>query len=187
MTQTAQFNLGQTPFTDNGDGTQTPLFGLAGSNQGYTAAVSVTRPANQTPYTANDVLGATAAAITFPTMGPSAGNILITSVELEADISAIPSGMTTFRLYLYSVTPPSALADNAPFDLPSGDRASFLGYVNLGALVDLGATLYVRMDSINAHFKLAGTSLFGYLVTDGAFTPGANSEVYKVTLHAMAV
>lgn len=154
------------------------------TSQGYTSAVTVTRPANVTPYTANDDVGG---AITFPTMGPSGGNVIITSGELEIDVAAVPTGMTSFRLYLYSVTPPSALADNAAWDLPAGDRASFLGYVDLGTPVDLGSTLYVRTDGINAHFKLAGTSLFGYLVTNGGFTPAGNSEVYVVTLHATAL
>lgn len=157
------------------------------ATQGYTSAVTVTRPANTTAYTANDVVGATAAAITFPSMGPSGGDILVTSVELEIDIASIPSGMTSFRLYLYSVTPPSALADNAAWDFSSGDRASFLGYVDLGTPVDLGSTLYVRADIINAHFKLAATGLFGYLVTNGGFTPASNSEVYKITLHAVGL
>lgn len=153
----------------------------------YVAVLPITRPANATPYAANDAVGAALAALTFPSMGPSGGSIMLTSVELEIDVTAVPAGMSTFRLYLYSVTPPSALADNAAWDLPSGDRASFLGYVDLGAPVDLGSTLYVRIDQINVHIKLAGTSLFGYLVTNGAFTPAGNSEVYTVTLHAVAL
>lgn len=155
------------------------------ASQGYSSAATVTRPANTTAYTANDDLGA---AITFANAAPSGGgDILINSVELEADIAAIPSGMTSFRLYLYSVTPPSALADNAAWDLPSGDRASFLGYVDIGLIADLGSTLYCRVDGIAAQIKAASSSLFGYLVTNGGFTPAANSEVYKVTLHSVSL
>lgn len=158
---------------------------VAVASQAYTSAATITRPANQTPYTANDNVGG---AITFTSAGPAAGgDLLVTSVELEADISAIPAGMTTFNLYLYNVTPPSAVADNGAFDLPSGDRASFLGKIVIGAPVDEGSTLYARADNVNAHLKVAsGGSLFGYLVTAGAFTPAANSEVYKVTLHGVA-
>lgn len=154
------------------------------NTQGYTSPATITRPANTTAYTANDVLGG---AITFSSAAPSAGaDLIVTSVELEADITAIPAGMTTFNLYLYSVTPPSAIADNAAFDLPSGDRASFLGKIIIGAPVDEGSTLYVRADNVNAHLKSASGSLFGYLVTVGGFTPAANSEVYKITLHGVA-
>lgn len=155
--------------------------------RGYTSAVTVTRPANATAYTAKDVVGAGAAAIAFPSIGPSAGKIRITSAELEIDVAAIPAGMTSFDLYLYSITPPSALADNAAFDLAAADRASFVGKIALGTPVDEGSTLYVRTNAINADLLLAGTSLFGYLVTAGGFTPAGNSEVYKVTLHAQAI
>lgn len=151
---------------------------------GFSAPLTITRPANQTPYGAGDVVGG---ALTFPTMGPSAGRILITSTQLELDITAIPTGMTSFLLYLYNVTPPSALADNAVFDLPSGDRASFLGVVAMGTPADLGSTLYAETNIINKQLKLAGTSLFGYLTTVGGFTPAANSEVYVATLHAVAL
>ena len=151
---------------------------------GYTSPITITRPANADAYTANDVLGG---ALTFPLVGRSGEVIQITSVELEADVAAVPAGMTSFALYLYSVTPPSALADNAAFDIPAGDRASFLGKVTAGTPVDEGSTLYVRTNGINAQMKLASTSIFGYLVTAGGFTPAGNSEVYNVTLHTAAV
>ena len=160
-----------------------PFILESSASQGVASPVTVTRPANTTAYTANDVLGG---AITFTGMGPSpGGEVIITSVQMEIDVTAIPSGMTSFRLYLYSVTPPSALADNAAWDLPSGDRASYKGYVDLGSPADLGSTLYVETNGVNKQITVpSGGSLFGYLVTNGGFTPGGNSEVYVVTLHA---
>lgn len=163
----------------NPDGT------ASGAEESFSVALTVTRPANATPYTANDVLGG---ALTFAGIGStSGGEVLITSASLEIDVTAVPAGMSSFRLYLYNVTPPSALADNAAWDIPAGDRASFLGYVDLGTPVDLGSTLYVKADIINAQIKLAGSSVFGYLVTNGGFTPAGNSEVYVATLHAVAL
>lgn len=150
----------------------------------YVSSVTITRPANQTPYTALDVIGG---ALTFAAIGPQAGEIEIVGAQLEGDISAIPAGMTTFELHFYSVTPPSALADNAPFDLPVGDRASYLGFITLAQIVDYGASLYIESANIGKRLSLASTSLFAYLKTVGGFTPAANSEVYKVTLHAKAV
>ncbi len=154
------------------------------ATQAYGSKVSITRPANTTAYTANDCLGAAAAAITF-TAGAAAGEYLITSVELEVDVTAVPSGMAGFNLQLYNVTPPSALADNAAFDLPAGDRASYLGSIALSTPVDMGSTLYCNNDNINKQVTLASASLFAYLVTVGAFTPAGNSEVYAVTLHTI--
>jgi hypothetical protein len=153
------------------------------------SSVSITRTADTNAYTAGDVIGAatgSTAAVEFVNIGQPSGDrdILITSAELEIDASAIPSGMTSFNLYLYSVTPPSALGDNAAFDIPSGDRASFVGKIGLGTPVDEGSTLYVAVDGINKQVRAASRSLFGYLVTVGAYTP-ASATVHKITLHAL--
>lgn len=164
--------------------TQSGTWTVGATSVGFDVATAITRPANTTTYTANDVVGG---ALDLGVLGPSAGSVMITSVQLEGDIAAIPSGQTSWVLYLYSVTPPSALADNAAFDLSSGDRASFLRAVPITTLVDVGATLIVEIDNLNKQVKLAGTKLFGYLVTVGGFAPNANSEVYKVTLHTVAV
>lgn len=152
-----------------------------------TSGGDITRPANTTAYTAGDVVGATAAAITFSAIGTASKPLLITDATLRLDVASIPSGMTSFRLHLYSVTPPSALADNAVWDLPSGDRASYLGYIDLGAPVDVGSTLYVQQSGVNKLITLgASTSLFGYLVTNGAYTP-SSAAVHNVTLSAISV
>lgn len=173
--------------------------GTAGSPSGgvqsvqgfaYASSNTLTRTADTTGYTAGDVIGinnagsAGAAALTFASLGPSGGGeILITSASLEVDLSAVTSGMTSFRLHLYSVTPPSALLDNVAWDLPSGDRASYLGYVDLGSPVDVGSTLYVKTDSINTQITAASGSVFAYLVTNGAYTP-TSGEVYRIKLHS---
>lgn len=156
---------------------------LAGSQAYGGTPLAVTRPANTTAYVAGKVVGGPQE---FTNMGPSGGNILITSTQLMIDDVAILSGETSYRLHLYNVSPPSALADNAVWDLPSGDRAAYLGYVDLGAPADVGSTLYVESNGLNKQVLLAGTSLFGYLVTNGAYTPSA-SRVYLPTLHAVSL
>ena len=153
------------------------------SSSGYGSRVSASRANNATAYTANDVV---LGAVTFSNVGPSGGGeVIITSAALEIDVAAVPSGMTSFNLYLYNATPPSAVADNGAFDIPSGDRASLVGKVSLGTPVDEGSTLKVHTDSINQQVTVpSGGTLYGYLVTAGAFTPAGNSEVYVVTLHS---
>ena len=158
-----------------------------GPTAAYDVSASVTRTNDTNVYAANDVIGAatgSTAALTFALMGPSAGHIRIIGTEFEVDVAAILSGMTTFRLHLYNVTPPSAYGDNVAWDLLTGDRASYLGFLELGAPVDLGGTLYVQAEQAK-DVLLAGTSLFGYLVTIGTYTPSA-SAVKKITLHAIA-
>ncbi len=162
--------------------------GLKVDGAGYASVVGLTRTNDTNAYNAGDVVGAatgSTAALTFANIGPTAGGeVMLTTVQFEIDLSAVISGMTSYRLYLYNVTPPSALGDNAAWDLPSGDRASFLGYVDLGVPVDLGSTLYVETLQVNKQLTVpSGGSLFGYLVTVGGFTPSA-SIVHKITLHA---
>lgn len=149
----------------------------------YKSQVTITRPANTTAYTAGDVVGGKiefAGLKGFP-------DILITAADLAIDVSAIPAGMTSFRLHLYDVTPPSDLADNAAWDLPSGDRASYLGYVDLGSPADVGSTLFAQVDQVNKHLGPGSTGVWGYLVTNGAFTPAGNSEVYRARLYAVGL
>lgn len=158
-------------------------------SQGRAAAVSLTRTADVNAYTANDVIGAatgSTAALTFAIAPSAGGEIMITSVALETDSTAVISGEAGYRLYLYNITPPSALGDNAAWDLPSGDRASFLGYIDLGQPVDLGSTCYIETAGISKQITAASGNVFGYLVTLGAFTP-ASATVRVITLHSVVV
>ena len=154
----------------------------------FSSTASFTRQNNTTAYDAGDVVGALVAALEFKNIGPSdGGDVLITKAEFRIDVSSVPAGMSTFTLQLYSVTPPSALADAATWDLPSGDRASYLGSINLGTPVDLGATLYTKVTGINEQYVIpAGGALYAYLVTVGAYTPTAQA-VYTVKLKSIGV
>ncbi|HEY4264710.1 MAG TPA: hypothetical protein VGM72_05290 [Micropepsaceae bacterium] len=158
------------------------------ASRAASASVALTRTADTNAYAANDVIGAatgSTAAIQFSNMGPSGAVVQIVSIELEIDSTGVISGETSYRGYLYNVTPPSALADNAAFDLPSGDRASYLGFLDFGTPVDLGSTLYVRATPDNCFVKLSGTDIFMYLVTNGPYTP-TSARVYKPKLFAVA-
>jgi hypothetical protein len=161
-----------------------PLGGASGYGN---ASASITRTNDTNAYTANDVVGAatgSTAAIEFTNMRPTAGQIRIVSSSLRIDAAAVIASETSYLLHMYSVTPPSALGDNAAFDIPSGDRASYLGFMSLGTPADLGSTLYVETNNIQKVVVLTGTSLFGYLVTVGAYTPTA-SRVHTIKLFAV--
>ena len=157
----------------------------AGVNAGKSAA-STTRPADTTAYAANDVVATATANLTFAGVLPIAGQqFIVTGVTFEIDVNAVPSGMGGFRLHLYNAAP-TVIADNAAYDLPAGDRAKYLGYIQLASPVDNGATLWSQNDNINFNGKLVTTSLYGILVTDSAFTPAA-STVKTITLYAIGV
>jgi hypothetical protein len=144
----------------------------------YRAAVTITRPSNTTAYTAGDLIGDTggSAIITLPNIGASGGYVLLQSVRLLIGSTSVPSGMGAFRLHLYTATP-TAIADNAAFDLVSGEVANYAGYIDLPTPQDLGSTLFTQTDYCGTAVKLASasTSLFAELETRGAFTPASGT------------
>jgi hypothetical protein len=161
--------------------TSAPL-GLA-----WESSALVTRPPNVAAYTANDVYGGV---FEIQNIGASGGFIFIESIDIIFNIIAVPAGMSSFTVYLYGVTPSSAIADNLPFSISSGDRASILnprGIVLSASLAQGGGgSVVAEVRNINQLFKLTGTSLFGYVVTNGAFTPAANSENFTIRVRSFA-
>lgn len=147
----------------------------------YKSQPTVTRPADTTAYTAGDVVGGV---IPFDGMR-GAGSLLLTAASLRIHVAAIPAGMTSFRLHLYDKSPPSALADNAAWTLAGADRDDYLGFVDVGSPAAQAGTLFAQVDGLNKHvISDTNSGLFGYLVTNGAFTPAGNSEVYVPALFA---
>lgn len=180
--KTPALQSGGVPVGDNGSS-------LTVDGKAYRAALDITRPANTTAYSAGDVIGTgsgDAAILTLSSIGPSGGYVLVQSIELVLGISAVPSGMTSFRLHFYNAAP-GAAADNSVFDLASGDRAKYIGYVDLPAPIDFGSTCFTQVDYPGKLFKLASatTSLFCELQTIGGFTPAANSEVYSLRVKTL--
>jgi hypothetical protein len=147
---------------------------------GFRTTVTITRPSNATAYTAGDVVGDTggSAILTFSNMGPNSGYVLIQSAALIFSDSAVPSGMGSFRVHLYSASP-TAIADNAAYDLVSADRSAYMGYFDFPAPVDFGSTLYTQTDYIGRMIKMAtsSTTLYAEIETKGAYTPVSASTV----------
>jgi hypothetical protein len=133
--------------------------------------------------TAHGVADVCGGAKEFKGLSNSSGSaIQIASASLLIENATIET--TTWRVYLYGVTPPSALADDAVFDIPSGDRASFLGFIDIAQVVDVGSTQYIQSDNLNKQIRLAGRSAFGYLVNLAALTP--NNSNHIVTLFTVS-
>ena len=168
--------------------------GIAVNSKAYRAVVSFARPSNTTAYTAGDVIGvadtgtpanAGSAINTLTSIGPAGGYVLIQSVELLIGNTSVPSGMSGFRLHLYTASP-TAVLDNAAFDLVSGEVANYVGFVDLPAPQDLGSILYSQADYSGRLIKLASasTSLFAELQTIGAYTP-ASGTVYTLRVKTL--
>jgi hypothetical protein len=159
-------------------------FNLNGAQVVVTTTASYSASATFTPAAASHAAGdCHGAAQEFALSAPSAGRIMITSASLEIDGGTAEA--TAWYLYLFNVTPPSAVADDGAFTLASGDRASHLGRIELGTALDIGDTQWVETHGINKHIKLAGTSVFGYLVNATTLTPANVAHI--VTLHAIPV
>lgn len=182
---------------------QTPLVGAVtmvgspserASGTSYRSVVAITRPSNTAAYTAGDVIGvadattpanAGSAIHTLASVGPSGGYVIIQSVELAIGNSSVPSGMSGFRLHFYTASP-TAVLDNAAFDLASGEVSAYAGFVDLTAPQDLGSTLYTQIDYTGRLIKLANssTSLFAELETRGAYTP-ASGTLYTLRVKTL--
>lgn len=148
----------------------------------FRSVVQFTRPTNTTQYTANDVVGTGTSAIhEFKNLGKLGGFVQLQSIRLQIHVASIPSGMSNFRLHFYQ-TSPTAIADNAAFDLVAADRTPYIGYVDLPAPQDFGSTLVSQVDYAGflMQFNPNSNSVYAQLQTLGTFTPGANSEVYEL-------
>jgi hypothetical protein len=148
----------------------------------------IQRAANTTTYAINDVYGAAFELVSNP--APSTGQFLIiTDIEIIWNTTAMPSGMSSFALYLYRVTPPSAVADNGAFSIPVPDRVAVIypSGILLNAFTPRGGgVISAQVNNLNLVVKLTGTSLFAYLVTLGSFTPSVPSETAIIRMRALA-
>lgn len=149
-----------------------------------TSTATVTRPNDVIAYAAGDVIGESPAVnLMFSNVSEKAGgSIVITNLKIEFSASAIPSGMSGFRLHLYSAAP-TAILDNSAFNLIAADRTKYLGYIPVANPVDLGDTLIAQENYVGLKMKLLDGSktLYGVLETLGAYTPTAQCAK-KITL-----
>jgi hypothetical protein len=144
---------------------------------GYTFTATTTRPNDTAPYAIGDVIGQSPAAnLVFTAAGaPPGANLLITLAEIQTIQASIPSGLGAKRLHLFS-RPPTAIADNAAFDVVAADRPFHLGFIDMPAPVQLGSVhlsqtinpfaMQIVLDPDQNRFWAA-------LQTLGAYTPSA--------------
>lgn len=137
------------------------------------SSATLTRAATNTPYTAKDVVGTDPATnIEFANFGISGQKFIITSATMLCGVNAVPSGMGAFRLHLFT-SAPTAIADNAAFNLIAADRSKYLGYIEFDTPEDMGDTLWSQKENMTKNGQLITTSLFGQLETVGAWTPSS--------------
>ncbi|MGE3871177.1 MAG: hypothetical protein AB7F51_16910, partial [Pseudorhodoplanes sp.] len=126
--------------------TPMPVSGWAG----ITASASFTPAA--AAYGANDIMDvAKEFAFTFADGRaiPAGSLIRILAAVMMIDVAALQANEAAYALQCYSVTPPSAQADNAAWSLASADLPSYRGLISLGTPIDLGAALHVKTANID--------------------------------------
>jgi hypothetical protein len=149
-------------------------------------SATYTRPADVVAYAANDVISSSTSSptnLTIATGLTTGSSCIITSARIRIDISAVTSGMAGFRLALFS-SAPTAIADNAAFDLIDADKDKFLDYIDINTPVDLGSRIWGTSKGINSHIMLTTQTLYAQLITLGAYTP-TSAAVCKVYLGLM--
>lgn len=160
-------------------------YSFLGTVGGKTALVSgtFTRPADTTPYTANDVVAnSTSAATPLELTGATrlaAGSGYITKVKLLKSTASATNAV--FRIWFYLASPTSNGNDNASFSLLWANRASQIGYVDISLTTEGGSSTTAGnfVSSISIPFKLAaGTSIYAVLEAKAAYTPGSEEQFY---------
>jgi hypothetical protein len=102
---------------------------------------------------------------------PPGSLIRILDVILKIDETALLSGEGSYDAQFYSITPPSAIADNGAWTLlGTTDLDAYRGKITIGTPVDLGSACYIKAQpSDQQDMKLATgkSSLWMYLVSSG--------------------
>jgi hypothetical protein len=134
------------------------------------------RGADQTPYSSNDVVGVaiTATNLTF-SLGTTA-SAMINGASIIMSDSVVPTSQSGFKLHLFNA-PPTAIADNAAFNLIAADRTKYIGSIALDVPVDLGDTIYSQNYSSYIICKSTSSILYGALTTDSIYTPNTSTTI----------
>lgn len=140
-------------------------------------SITFTRPANTTAYTAGDVVGSATSAIHELTGAASSSSfVFVQSIQLLINNTSVPSGMTGFRVHLYS-SAPTAISDNAAYTFTTSDLAAWQDSFDLSTPAVRGSMLRSQAYYQGGIMKLqpASSSLYAVLETLGAYTPASGT------------
>ena len=137
--------------------------------------ITITRAATTT-YTASapnfDVYGGL---FQLQNIGEAGKGIFLSYFEISLNLSSVPTGMTSFAVHLYP-TAPTNIADNSIWTIGSDPVLDPVGFNVPMSLAKGGGKVVGVIRDLNQLFILTSSSLWGYLVTNGAIAPAANSE-----------
>ncbi len=152
----------------------------------YESTATITRAANVTTYTASapnfDVYGGL---FELQNIGVAGKGIFLSYFEISLNLSGVPSGMTSFAVHLYP-TAPTNIADNSIWTIGSDPVLDPVGFNVSMSLAKGGNRVVGVVRDLNQLFILTSSSLWGYLVTNGAIVPVANSEEGTIRARSFA-
>lgn len=161
----------------------TPWF--AKSNT-YFGTYTIAKNAEAVGYTAGDVYGTrfelTKDGVDF---GVANGSFFLTGINLVSSLSTLPSGMGLFSLFLFD-SEPTLIADNGAFILASSSITPQGIPLNSLSLITNSINSTSQTSQINELFRRGSSTLYGYLVTQSAFTP-TNSAASTMTITLKAI
>jgi hypothetical protein len=152
----------------------------------YESTATITRAADTTIYTASapnfDVYGSL---FELENIGVAGEGIFLSYFEISLNLSDVPQGMTSFAVHLYP-TAPTTIADNSIWTIGSDPVLDPIGFNVSMSLAKGGGKVVGVVKDLNQLFILTSSSLWGYLVTNGAVTPAANSEEGTIRARSFA-
>lgn len=147
--------------------------------------VTVARPSDTTPYSANDAISSSTsapAAIIFDLANcsvPAGGSGYLVKARLVTNKNDITPRI---RVHLYK-SAPTQINDNSPFTLLWANRANRIGYIDFPALATAGTgsdATHSLVADLRLPFKLAAgeTRLWAIIQTLDAFTPSSGQQLF---------
>lgn len=152
----------------------------SGGSQFKTFSVEITRPANTTVYSANDVVADVSAAfVQFSNVAKSiASGVKITRVRIQTEDTGVAG--KKFNLHLYKEAP-TFIADNAAFAISYANSTKRIGAIPVvmgtGNLGTVGMNDYDHMIT-----NPTAKDIYWILETVDGFTPSANSTKFTVVI-----
>jgi len=162
------------------------MVSIGSSSTGKQASDTITMAHDTGAHHALDVVStALGEILEFPSLGNAGDMVCILGSRMKYSGSAIPTSSTGYRLHLYNAVP-TAIADNAAFDVPSADLGKYIGYIPISTLVDFGNSCASNDNNVNFTAKLVGTGLYGILQCIAAETPEIDS-VFTILLNVTGI
>lgn len=150
----------------------------------YFQTYTIAKNAEAVAYAAGDVYGTRLELTDF---GVANGSFFLTGVNLVSSLSSttVPSGMGLFSLFLFD-SEPTLISDNGAFTLASSSITPQGIPLNSLSSVTNATNLTSQTSQINGLFRRGSSTLYGYLVTQSAFTPtNSAASTMAITLKAI--